>query len=60
MVRNIRIAAPMLYAAAIVLGFLIDTRVGVGVAIVGGMLVGLTYTLLRPAGDGPGRRRRRR
>ncbi|MFE5332640.1 hypothetical protein ACFRCG_40300 [Embleya sp. NPDC056575] len=47
MTRNVRAAVPMIYAAAIVVGFLIDTRVGIAVCIVGGMLVGLAYTMLR-------------
>ncbi|WP_406277915.1 hypothetical protein [Embleya sp. NBC_00896] len=47
MIRNVRVALPMVYAAAVVLAFMIDTRAGVVVCVVGGMLVGLAYTLLR-------------
>jgi hypothetical protein len=60
--RNIRIAAPALYAAALVVGFLISSKVGIVVAIGGAMLLGLVFSLGRGgAGAGPtgGRNRNR-
>ena len=49
--RRWRNAIAPLYALLIVIGFLIDPRVGVAVAIVGAMLSGLLWTMLsRPRG----------
>ncbi|MFC5666100.1 hypothetical protein ACFP3U_24370 [Kitasatospora misakiensis] len=41
--RNVRTAAPMVYAALVVGGFMIGDSVGVGVCVVGGMLLGALY-----------------
>ncbi|WP_406293732.1 hypothetical protein OG948_03470 [Embleya sp. NBC_00888] len=45
--RTVRVAAPMLYATAIVLAFMLDTRAGVVVCVVGGMLLGVLFTVAR-------------
>ncbi|MGW1996345.1 hypothetical protein [Embleya sp. NPDC001921] len=45
--RTVRVAGPMLYATAIVLAFLLDTRAGVLVCVVGGMLLGVLFTVAR-------------
>ncbi|MEU0936883.1 MULTISPECIES: hypothetical protein [unclassified Embleya] len=43
--RTVRVTAPMLYATAIVLAFLLNTRAGVVVCVVGGMLLGVLFTV---------------
>jgi hypothetical protein len=49
-----RAAAPMLYAALIVVGFLIKPVVGIAVVIVGAILLGIFYTVT--SGGGSARR----
>ena len=41
--RNLRTAAPMVFAALVVTGFMISPTMGVGVCVVGGMLLGTLY-----------------
>lgn len=56
--RNLRNATPAVYAVLILVGFLINTTVGVAVVIVGGVLTGLVYTVTRGgAGEGATPRR---
>ncbi|GAA1941054.1 hypothetical protein [Kitasatospora viridis] len=43
--RNIRTAAPMVYAALIVGGFMISSPVGVGVCVVGGIFLAVLYAV---------------
>ncbi|WP_157537344.1 hypothetical protein [Kitasatospora azatica] len=50
--RNLRTAAPMVYAALVVGGFMISSKVGVGISVVGGMLLGALYATTN--GDGRG------
>ncbi len=52
--RNLRTAAPMVYAALVVGGFMIDSSIGVGVCVVGGILLGALYATT----NGGGRDRR--
>jgi hypothetical protein len=53
MSRNIRAAAPPLYAAALVVGFLINGKAGIIIAIGGATLLAAVFTLMRgPAGTG--------
>ncbi|MFB7909119.1 hypothetical protein ACFXPX_17190 [Kitasatospora sp. NPDC059146] len=56
--RNLRAAAPMVYAALVVGGFMISSPIGVGVCVVGGMLLGALYVTTN--GGGRDRRRDRR
>lgn len=48
--RNLRNATPMVYAAAILVGFLISSKVGIAVCVVGGVLTSLVYTMARGGG----------
>ncbi|WNE95216.1 hypothetical protein PS467_07565 [Streptomyces luomodiensis] len=59
--RNLRNATPVAYAALILLGFFIDTTVGIAVIIVGGILISVLYTATRGgrAADATPRRARR-
>jgi len=59
--RNIRVVAPVIYAAAVVVGFLINGTVGTIVTIGGAMLLALVYTTTRggAAGVEGGRNRNR-
>jgi hypothetical protein len=41
--RNLRTAAPMVYAALVVGGFMIGSSIGVGICVVGGILLGALY-----------------
>ena len=59
MPRNVRAIAPMIYAAAVVAGFLINSRVGVIIAVVGGILLGAVYTMTRSGAQTGGRERNR-
>ncbi len=49
MSRNIRAAAPPLYAAALVVGFLINGKAGIIIAIGGAMVLAAIFTLMRGA-----------
>jgi hypothetical protein len=49
----------MIYAAAVVAGFLINSRVGVIIAVVGGILLGAVYTMSRSSAVSGGRERNR-
>jgi hypothetical protein len=57
--RNIRTAAPMVYAALLVGGFMINSRIGVGVCVVGGILLGALYATTNGSGRGRNRDRNR-
>ncbi|MET7766379.1 hypothetical protein ABZS71_31990 [Streptomyces sp. NPDC005393] len=59
--RNLRNAIPAVYAALILLGFLINTTAGIIVVIVGGALMSVLYTVTRGgrAADATPRRARR-
>ncbi|MEU0810540.1 hypothetical protein [Streptomyces sp. NPDC005970] len=59
--RNLRNTIPAVYAALILLGFLINTTVGIAVIIVGGALMSVLYTATRGgrAADATPRRARR-
>ncbi|MDT0549939.1 MULTISPECIES: hypothetical protein [Streptomyces] len=59
--RNLRNTIPAVYAALILLGFLINTTVGIAVIIVGGVLMSVLYTATRGgrAADATPRRARR-
>lgn len=48
--RNLRNATPVIYAALILVGFLINTKVGIAVAIVGGILTSVVFTVTRGGG----------
>jgi len=52
--RRWRMAIGPVYAILIVVGFMINVKVGVGVAIVGGMLTGLLWTMLSGPHGKPG------
>lgn len=43
--RNIRTAAPMVYAALVVGGFMLSSSIGVGICVVGGILLGALYAV---------------
>ncbi|WP_043242623.1 hypothetical protein [Streptomyces violaceusniger] len=45
--RNLRNATPAVYAALILLGFLINTTAGIAVVIIGGVLMSALYTATR-------------
>lgn len=55
--RNLRTAAPMVYAALIVGGFMISSSVGVGVCVVGGILLGALYATTNGSGRDRNRNR---
>ncbi|MER7795187.1 hypothetical protein [Streptomyces sp. NPDC097640] len=59
--RNLRNTIPAVYAALILLGFLINTTAGIAVIIVGGVLMSVLYTATRGgrAADATPRRARR-
>jgi hypothetical protein len=57
--RNIRVAAPLVYAAAVVVGFLINSRVGVIVTVGGAILLVAAFMLARGGGPAGGRDRNR-
>lgn len=48
--RNVRNATPVVYAAAILVGFLISAKVGIGVCIVGAVITSMVYTMARGGG----------
>lgn len=47
MAKNLRIVVPMLYAAAVMAGFLISSTAGTAVTIVGAMVLGALFVLTR-------------
>ena len=49
--RNLRNATPAIYAALILLGFLINNTVGIAVIIVGAMLTSAVYAMTRGGGS---------
>jgi hypothetical protein len=55
--RNIRTAAPMVYAALVVGGFMISSSIGVGVCVVGAILLGAVYATTNGGGHGRNRDR---
>ena len=50
--QNLRRITPAVYAAAILVGFLINPTVGIAVIIVGGILSSLVYTMTRGGAAG--------
>jgi hypothetical protein len=44
--RNVKAGIPVLYAAAILIGFLINTRAGVVIAIGGAVVASALYTII--------------
>jgi hypothetical protein len=58
--RLVRRAGPAVYAVAIVIAVLFARDALVAVVIVGAVLLGLMYTLLRGSPDGPARPGRNR
>jgi hypothetical protein len=56
--RNLRNATPPVYAVLILVGFLINTTVGIAVVIVGGILSSVVYTMTRGGGAAGGTPRR--
>jgi len=57
--RNIRVAAPLVYAAAVVVGFLVNSRLGVIIAVGGAILLVAVFMLARGGGPAGGRNRDR-
>lgn len=53
-IRRWRNAIGPVYAIALVIAFLINTKVGIAVAIVGAMLTGLLWTMLSGPSGKPG------
>ncbi|MFI1094817.1 hypothetical protein [Streptomyces sp. NPDC020917] len=55
--QNLRRITPAVYAAAILVGFLINTTAGIVVIVVGGILSSMVYTMTRGGGEGATPRR---
>jgi hypothetical protein len=55
--RNLRNATPVVYAALIFVGFLINPTVGIVVIVVGAILTSAVYTVTRGGGEGGAPRR---
>jgi hypothetical protein len=55
--RTVRNITPAIYAALILVGFLINAKVGIGVCVVGAVLTSMVYTATR-GGDTGGTPRR--
>lgn len=60
MARSIRILAPSLYAAAVLVGFLVSGRVGTIITIAGAVVLGAVFTVARPGAGPEGGRNRNR